>query len=371
MPRAARKQPQVQFSAPESATALAVHRSPAAERLSAARKEHERLLREIAKKKAACEVSAQAARDAASALDQRVHPLREAFQSTLRQLREIFGALLGDDSRLNRRDKARVRRLYLELLPDLAAEGDADEPGAGPHDQDFAGHGSRPFGAEDWRGAGDAEAGYSATKPSEKNASLLRALFRKIAVALHPDKEQDPAQREALTSVMKEVTRAYEMGDVARLVEIERTWLASAPLPEQHDEVVQRLTQLLQANKELRRQLRSLSAELKDLKSSVPGADAPKKRGAKTQGGASSQVEQFVQEIERELAQIQNLRDFAQSFLDDEVSLAEFLMGPPRVVHGDEADPLDQLLEDMLEAMAAERRGGRARGARGKRPRRA
>jgi hypothetical protein len=371
MSRAARKQPEVQFSVPAAATALALHRSPAQERLSAAQKEHERLLREIGKKKAACEVSAQAARDAASALDLRVHPLREAFQATLRQLREIFAALLGKESRLNRRDKARVRRLYAELLPDLAAEGDPNEPAAGDADHEFGGYGSRPFDAAGGQEPRDADAGYSANKPSEKNASLLRALFRKIAVALHPDKEQDPAQRDALTSVMKEVTRAYEMGDVARLVEIERTWLASTPLREQHDDVVQRLAQLLQANKELRRQLRSLSAELKDLKSSVPGMDTQKRRGSKSQAGASSQVEQFVQEIERELTQLQSLRDFAQSFLDDEVSLAEFLLGPPRAGTGDEADPFDQLLEDMLEAMAAERRSGRPGGGHGKRRRRA
>lgn len=368
MPRAARQQPPLPFSVPDEPTALALHRSPSQLRLLALQKEHERLLREIGKKKAACEVTEQAARDAANTLEARVRPMREAFQTAINQLRTIFATLLGDESRLNRRDKARVRRLYMDLLPDLAAEAEPGASARAASDDNFGGHGEAPFGANE-RGVDDqSESGYSAAKPSEKNASLLRALFRRIAVALHPDKVQDPEQRETLTSVRKEVTRAYEMGDVARLVEIERTWLAATPLADQEDDLEQRLAQLLQANKELRRQLRTLSAELKDLKQSVPGVDARRRRGGRAQDTAGAQVERFVQDMEREVGQLQGMRDFAQSFLDDEISLAEFLLGPPMASNGDEADPFDQLLEDVLAAMANERRSGRT--GHGKRKRR-
>jgi hypothetical protein len=54
--------------------------------------------------------------------------------------------------------------------------------------------------------------------------------------------------------------------------------------------------------------------------------------------------------MERELAQLQALRDFAQRFLDDEISITEFLLGPP--LASDEADPFDQVLAEMLEVMA-------------------
>jgi hypothetical protein len=361
MPRAARQQPPLPFSVPDPPGALALHRSPAQLRLLALQKEHERLLREIGKKKAACEVTEQAARDAASTLESRVRPMREAFQAAIHQLRTIFATLLGDASRLNRRDKARVRRLYMDLLPDLAFETEPRTGAQAASEDDFTGQDGAPFGANERVVDDGSESGYSASKPSEKNASLLRALFRRIAVALHPDKVQDPEQRETLTTVMKEVTRAYEMGDVARLVEIERTWLAAAPLTEQQDDLELRLAQLLQANKELRRQLRTLSAELKDLKQSVPGLDARRGRGGRVQDTAGAQVERFVQDMEREVGQLQGLRDFAQSFLDDEISLAEFLLGPPTAANGDEVDPFDQLLEDVLEAMANGRRSGQGK----------
>jgi len=283
---------------------------------------------------------------------------------TLEQLRAIFTALLGSESRLNRRDKARVRRLYAQLLPDLAAESEANA--ADFCDTDTPPYGSKPGGA-----APDGEAGYSAHKPSEKNASLLRSLFRKLAVALHPDRVQDPKERDSLTSIMKEVTRAYETGDVARLVELDRTWLAATPARAQGEDVARRTAELIQANKELRRQLRALTAQLKELKQSVPGAGSVKQRGARAQGAQASHGEHVAREMERELAQLQTLRDFAQRFLEDEISITEFLLGPP--LAADEEDPFDQILAEMLEVMAdsgdewGPSRGGERRGRRRRR----
>jgi hypothetical protein len=297
-------------------------------------------------------------------LDAKVRPVREAFFGTLSALREIFKALLGGESRLNRRDKAKVRRLYSQILPDLAEEdAEARDGGAGEDEPPRSG---QPFGdaARDAR-PNDTDAGYSATKPSEKDASSLRALFRKLAVALHPDKVQDPKERETLTSVMKEVTRAYETGDVARLLEIEREWLVAVPTRDHEDEIARRIAQLLQANKELRRQLRALTAEVKELKQSVPGMEPTRRRGPNTAFNPTAQVQQAVEEMERELAQLQVLRDFAQSFLDGDIDLAEFLLGPPMSTEDD--DPFEQLLAEMLEDMLESprrrpaQRGGRRR----------
>lgn len=348
MPRAAHQQSPLPFSAAEEQTALALHKSPAQLRLDALEKERERLLKDIAKKKIARDVTEHAARDAASVLDAKVRPVREAFFGTLTALREIFTALLGSKSRLNRRDKAKVRRLYSQILPDLAAEDEA-EARDGTGDKD-APRSSQPF-EDEARGPrpSDTDAGYSATKPSEKTCSSLRALFRKLAVALHPDKVQDPKERETLTSVMKEVTRAYETGDVARLLEIEREWLVSMPARDHEDEIARRIAQLLQANKELRRQLRALTAEVKELKQSVPGMEPTRRRGANASFNPTAQVQHAVEEMERELAQLQVLRDFAQSFLDGEIDLPEFLLGPP--MSTEEDDPFEQLLAEMLEEM--------------------
>ena len=339
---------------PEQA-ALAIHKSPAQLRLEALQQEHERLLRDITKKRATREVVERDARDAASALAARVMPLREAYFATLRELRQIFDGLLGQDSHLSKRDKARVRRLYVRLVPELwpdagdAAEGDVD---------DGEGRGAPPWDEAEARGG---EAGYSASKPDEKNTGVLRALFRKLAIALHPDKVRDDEQREVLTGVMKEVTRAYENGDVARLVEIERTWLARVPEADREGDTERRITELLSANKELRRQLRTLTAELKELKQSMPGMAAPRRRGAASKA-VRAELDEMVEQMERELSALRKMRDFARSFTNDEMSVTEFLLGPEPDY--DEGDLMDEMLAEVLEAMADSPRTRRSGGAR-------
>lgn len=349
MPRPA--QPRAAATVGEAA--LAIHKSPAQLRLEALQHEHERLLRDITKKRSMRDVVERDARDAASAIAARVMPLREAFGATLKELQAIFSGLLGEDSHLSKRDKARVRRLYARLLPDLAGDRDDDEPRSDPAE---AGDGPG------WDSIPDdgSEAGYSAHKPDEKNTGVLRALFRKLAIALHPDRVQDPSEREQLTSVMKEVTRAYESGDVARLVEIERAWLARGAAPEQESDVARRVTELLSANKELRRQLRALTAELKEIKQSVPGLASSRRRGARS-SAVRAELDEMVEQMERELSELRGLRDFARRFADGEMSVTEFLLGPD--LGHDDDDPLDQMLAEVLEAMAEEppRRRGAGR----------
>jgi hypothetical protein len=358
VPRAAHQSPDVSTDVRESA--LAVHKSPAQLRLEALQQEHERLLRDITKKRATREVVERDAQDAASALAAKVMPLREKYAATLTELATIFKGLLGENSHLGKRDKARVRRLYSRLLPDLARERDEDEARRDePDDSD----------APPWARAtvdDQSEAGYSATKPSEKNAGLLRSLFRKLAVALHPDKVQDEQERATLTSVMKEVTRAYESGDVARLVEIERTWLAQAPVPEHELDVGRRVSELLAANKELRRQLRALTAELKELKQSVVGMSAPRRRGARTPS-PRSEVDEMVALMERELGELEAVRVFAQRFADGEIGITEFLRGPE--LQDEPDDPFEQMLAEVLEAMTNAPRAPRSPGPR-RRPKR-
>jgi hypothetical protein len=246
-----------------------------------------------------------------------------------------------------------VRRLYGRILPGLVDPDDAepDERGSDDFGEQRESSDRRP--RDD-----DGEAGYSANKPSEKDAGLLRSLFRKLAVALHPDKVQDAKERETLTAVMKEVTRAYESRDVARLVDNERAWLAQAPVHDREVDIARRITELLSANKELRRQLRALTAELKELKQSVPGLSAPRRRGKAS--GPRSEVDELIDRAEREVGELRQLRDFAQRFSDGQMSVTEFLLGPEPPSDADDA--LEQMLAEVLEAMAdAPGRPGRRR----------
>jgi hypothetical protein len=327
-------------------------------KLEALQKEHERLLRDIAKRKAACELAEQAARDAASAFEQRVDPLRVAFFQTLKELREIFGALLGSESRLNKRDRARVRRLYQELMPDL---GEADpEPDFSGNDGAEREHAERDFDpfsrSEPPRDERASDPGFSAPRPAEKGAGVLRAVFRRLAIALHPDKVQDSAEKDKRTAVMKDITRAYESGDVARLLELERSWLAATPVADDDQGgVLRRVAALLGANTELRKQLRALTAQLKNLKLQAPRPPARRSRSRSRTGVTPpSETDRLVSQIERELEKVRALRDLAQSFRDGSIGIDELLRGPVSSRSSQEDELLELLAQVIEEAQEAE-----------------
>ena len=49
----------------------------------------------------------------------------------------------------------------------------------------------------------------------------VRVVFRKLASALHPDREPDAAERAAKTELMKRVNQAYQSGDLLALLELQ------------------------------------------------------------------------------------------------------------------------------------------------------
>ena len=49
----------------------------------------------------------------------------------------------------------------------------------------------------------------------------LRSVYRKLASALHPDREPDPAEHERKTALMQRVNQAYEAGDLLQLLSLQ------------------------------------------------------------------------------------------------------------------------------------------------------
>ncbi|WP_298236477.1 J domain-containing protein [uncultured Azohydromonas sp.] len=56
---------------------------------------------------------------------------------------------------------------------------------------------------------------------AQQATQSVREIYRKLASALHPDRETDPAQREAKTALMQKVNQAHEAGDLLTLLELQ------------------------------------------------------------------------------------------------------------------------------------------------------
>jgi hypothetical protein len=94
-----------------------------------------------------------------------------------------------------------------------------------------------------------------------KISQSIRAVYRQLVGALHPDRELDPAERERKTDLMQKVTVAYKNSDLLQLLELQLT-------VEQIDQSAidsineDRLTYF---NKILQRQSQELKREIEDI----------------------------------------------------------------------------------------------------------
>jgi hypothetical protein len=178
----------------------------------------------------------------------------------------------------------------------------------------------------------------SAEQHGHKSESL-RDLFRRLARTLHPDRAQEDAERERLTGIMKEVTSAYQNGDLARLLVLEETWAKHASLPVADDE--QRCRELERLNRALRAQLAGVNRELRQLKRSAKDAafDMP--------------LEAALDGAEHEIAELTSIRDFVREFRDGKISLRRFVHGPEQATPEDL--DLDALAYELAQALMDDR----------------
>lgn len=58
-------------------------------------------------------------------------------------------------------------------------------------------------------------------KEAQHVSQSIRAVFRQLASALHPDREQDPVERERKTALMQKVNVAYDKRDLLKLLELQ------------------------------------------------------------------------------------------------------------------------------------------------------
>jgi len=94
-----------------------------------------------------------------------------------------------------------------------------------------------------------------------KVGRVLQEVYRKLAVALHPDLEQDPGERARKTELMQQVNVAYEAGDLLHLLELQ---LRLEQIdPDHAGEIAE--DRLRHYNTILDQQLKQLEMELADL----------------------------------------------------------------------------------------------------------
>jgi hypothetical protein len=179
----------------------------------------------------------------------------------------------------------------------------------------------------------------------------LRGLFRRLATALHPDKVHDEDEKARRTEVMKEISRAYEDRDFARLLNLEKIWMAGAvPVVAKNGEVDRRCAHMERTNAALGAQLKSIVQELRDLRRSPPALILKDLQRAAA-AGEPDPIASLIAGANEQIVRTRELRDFVVSFRDGRIGLDEFVRGPASARSGESRDDHDSDEEAAYDAV--------------------
>ena len=322
------------FEAVPGEATLVVQKEP--QRLAALLHEHRQLLSKIQQKKKECTRLLERIESALFAGRREGLPMVEELRVLDQQLHSIFAELLACQQ--PRKTQKIVRAVYHhlqacgQLSPAMSAEDLADEQDP----ESPSGAGGAAGDAEDAEDELPPEAtgGTTAKRTSEQSGGpSLRGLFHRLAEALHPDKVQDPQQKAERTELMKDLTQAYHAGDLARLIELERTWLLAADLAQdaaagalQGDELERRCGRLEATNRALRSQLDEVKKELRTLRRS-PQAGFLAEMRSLARGSKRDPVEVWLDILREQRADLRELLAFVVSYRDGEIDIYELQRG--------------------------------------------
>jgi predicted nucleic acid-binding Zn-ribbon protein len=277
---------------------------PLPKKLLALEQEQKDLLKKVAATEKKLARLGRRAREAAAAVMSRVAPMMDELNALDIELHRLFQDLLKPKRALPKAQRAKVIEIYRELI----LSGQIPElPSGPPSDED------------------DPPVGAPSAPRAAASASAMKDVYRRLAIALHPDRAADEADRALRTEWMKEVTVAYGQGDLARLLELER--VRGARPSTSAEDLDRRCAALTRANEELRAQLDSLEREVKAARRS-PEVKLARGMSRSQQRNQVDPIDEMVEDTEADLMDLRVARDFVRDFRDGTITYKQFVAGP-------------------------------------------
>ncbi|MBG1260206.1 J domain-containing protein [Nostoc commune] len=176
----------------------------------------------------------------------------------------------------------------------------------------------------------------------------IRETFLRLAEIFHPDKVKDSETQTDHTEIMKSINQAYQEGDLARLLEIERLHQVGEIIDlNSEDDLTRKCRTIEQQNQILLTQYENLKLELRLAKNTPEGTMVSDSRKAAKKGIDSMAI--MVKMIDNQINVVSQIRDFVKDFREQKITIKEFIGGPPTLHSLDE-----EIMSDILEQMLSE-----------------
>jgi hypothetical protein len=322
--------------------------------LDSLEKEHQSLLKQIKKKRTELNNFVEQMRSLATEMFHRISPsfvkIAEIDQEIHALFKEIFAS-----RKFGKQTQEKVEKLYFNLqasgIITKKIQIEEDDTELDEMFENFKSDDDN-FQSENTHGYQQRQVGReevsSVSKPKTDESRRIRQTFLKLAEIFHPDKVTDAETQMSHTEIMKEINKAYQEGDLARLLEIEKKYELGEAIDKNSESDLSRKCRIIeQQNEILKTQYENLKRELRLAKNTPEGAMVSDYRKAAKQN--IDGIGLMLKAVESQVKIIAGIRDFVQDFKDKKITIKEFLAGPESLRASNE-----RIVEDMLEEMLSQ-----------------
>ncbi|MEC4816325.1 MAG: J domain-containing protein [Scytonema sp. PMC 1069.18] len=319
-------------------------------RLETLEKEHQWLLKQIKRKRTELKNFVEQMRSLATDIFNRGTPSFKKLADLDKEIHTLFDEIFST-RKFGKQTKRDIEAIYRNLQtagvisPKLGNE--VHDPELDELFETNEENGSEPSQenrSQDWENQQTQEIGFPSKIKSEISKKI-RHTFLRLAEIFHPDKVTDSETQMRHTEIMKEINKAYQEGDLARLLEIEQQHQAGESVESSNeDDLSRKCTRMEQENETLKTQYETLKHELRLVKNTPEGVMVSDCRKA-TKAGIDP-IGQMLEQVESEIEVIAEIRDFVKNFRDQKMTIKEFLSGPPVLRQKNQ-----EMMEDLIEQM--------------------
>ncbi len=316
-------------------------------RLEFLERENKKSIDQIEKKRTELTTLLDRIREIGVEISQRSMPMFQKLMELDRQIHEVFKEIF-NGRKLGKQTRKHIENIYYNMQasglispnPDLEEEEEEEDP----DDEEWDGDNS--WGEEEFGGYGD-RARFEPDEPKQidrEEQKKIRQLYLKLADVFHPDKVLDATDKEYRTEVMKEINQAYQAGDLATLLTIEKQHQMGEIIDRNNeDDLARRCERLEQENEFLKSQLNHIKDEIKNTKKTREGSMVAEYR--KLTKAGYDPIGEILAETESQIKTIAEVHQFVSDFRDRRMAIKEFLKGPPIFHQMQEMSAEEMLME--------------------------
>jgi hypothetical protein len=318
-------------------------------RLNFLEKENEKLLKQIEKNRSELNNLNESIQEIGRQITQRTAPLMQKVMEIDNKIHELFTEIF-TGRKLGKKSRKDIESVYYSLQA-----GGIISPRLSPFTQVkdiFDEFNFDNVETEDWgdpreqeeRSRGFGFGKKEAAQPDRDELKKIRQLYLKLAETFHPDKVADEADREYCTEVMKEINEAYQSGDLAKLLAIEKQQeLGEIINRDSSDDITRRCAKVESENSFLKNQLENLKQELRSTKKTDQGAMTSEFKRMKKYG--VDPIEVAMSQVEAQIGVVEQVQQFVSDFRDRRITIKDFLKGPSQLMQPQELSEEELLLE--------------------------